>query len=314
MRVCKALGVILFAAGLVLFLLPFSIAHSAAQAWRSASIIAMLVVGVILLVAFGLVERFVSPKPFIPFPLIANRTVFGVCLLNGVYHIAFYCWSSYFSSYLQVVYGLTITQAGWINGAHDILSSLWQIFVGFLFRKTGSYKWLLILAIPLYTLAVGLMILFREPSFNIGLTILCQVFIALSGSTIFLTEQVAILAVSDHQDIAALLALLGAISFVAGAIGNSISGAIWSNTLPQQLQRLLPDELKPHWASIYRDLKVQLSYPRGSAGRDAIVAAYAVAQQRMLIAGTAVMALAIVAVFCIQNIKLTRKQVQGVVL
>lgn len=309
-----ALGVVLFAAGLVLFLLPFSLSDSTARSWESASTLSMLIIGVVLLVCFGLVERFISPVPFIPFRLITNRTVIGVCLLDAAYQIAYYCWGSYFSSYLQVVYGLTITQAGWVSGIYDIIAGLWLLFAGYLIRRTGYYKWLLWGAVPLYTLAVGLMIYFRQPSFSIGYVIMCQVFIALGGATMTLTQQVALLAVSDHQDVAALLALLGTIGYIGGAIGNSISGAIWTNTLPEQLQKLLPDSLKSQWEDIYNDLNVQLSYPKGTPARTSIIASYAVAQKRMLIAGTAIMAIALISLCFIQNIKLSRKQMKGMVL
>jgi predicted MFS family arabinose efflux permease len=167
---------VLLAAGLVLFLLPFSLADSTANDWRSASIISMLVVGFVLLVAFAFVERFV-PKPFLPFKLLASRTVMGACLLDATYQIAYYCWASYFSSYLQVVNGLTITQAGWVSGIFDIIAGLWLLFVGYLIRRTLRYKWLLLCAVPLYTLGVGLMIYFRQPHTNIGYIIMCQIMI-----------------------------------------------------------------------------------------------------------------------------------------
>lgn len=46
-------GIILICAGFSLFLLPFSLATSSAQQWRSGHIIAMLVIGFCCLIAFG---------------------------------------------------------------------------------------------------------------------------------------------------------------------------------------------------------------------------------------------------------------------
>lgn len=91
-------GVILIAAGLVLFLLPFSIAESAAQEWRSAHIIVMLVIGVACLIGFAVFERWVAPKPFIPYKLLLSRNIMGACFLDATYQIAYYCWNSYFTS------------------------------------------------------------------------------------------------------------------------------------------------------------------------------------------------------------------------
>ena len=158
------------------------------------------------------------------------------------------------------------------------------------------------------------MIAFRQPGTSIGLTIMCQVLIAFAGSTFILVQQVAVQSVAEHKDVASVLALLGLFGYIGGAIGNSISGAVWTNTLPEKLQELLPVAIKPEWEAIYGDLEKQLSYPMGTPARDAIIEAYAAAQSRMLIAGTAVMALAFIAVLVIKDVKLDRKQMKGVVL
>lgn len=100
-----------------------------------------------------------------------------------------------------------------------------------------------------------------------------------------------------------MLALLSTFGNIGGAVGSSVSGAIWTNTLPVKLRLYLPDELKDQWETIYEDLEEQLKYPVGSAARTAIQSAYAVAQRNMMIAGTAIMGLAIVAVAIMRNIK-----------
>lgn len=306
------LGVVLLAAGLVLFLLPFSIAEAAANKWRSAHIIAMLVLGLVCLFAFVLVERYISPKPFVPYHLLLSRNVLGACLLDATYQIAYYCWNSYFSSYLQVVYGLTLSQAGYIGGIFDVVSGVWLLVVGVLMRLTGRYKWLLLVSVPLYILFVGLLIHFRRPGTPVGLVVMCEIFIAFAGGTMIIGQQIAVMASAAHSDVAAVLAILGLFGYMGGAVGNSISGAVWTHTLPGALRRLLPDDVKGDWETIYDDLEVQLSYPVGSATRSAIMDAYAETQSRMLVAGTAIMALALVWVVMLKDIRLTDvKQVKG---
>lgn len=272
----------------------------------------MLVIGFLLLVAFPFAERY-AKRPFIPWHLLLSRNILGTCLLDASWQIAYYCWNSYFSSYLQVVWGLSITEAGWVGGVFDIISGCWLIVVGLLIRKTGRYKWLFLAAVPLYTLGVGLMIHFRMPDQSIGYVIMTQVFIAFAGSTLISCQQVAVLSVAEHKDVASVLALLGLFGYVGGAIGNSISGAIWTNTLPSALQRMLPADIEPRWEAIYGDLPTQLSFPMGSPARTAIIDSYALAQKKMLIAGTAIMALAMICVFFIRDIRVDRKQMKGMV-
>lgn len=50
---------------------------------------------------------------------------------------------SYFTSYLQVVYHLSISTAGYISSIYDVVAAVWMFPVGYLIRRTGQYKWLL---------------------------------------------------------------------------------------------------------------------------------------------------------------------------
>ncbi|KAE8152268.1 major facilitator superfamily domain-containing protein [Aspergillus avenaceus] len=297
------IGILLLIAGFTLFLLSFVLAGSTAGQWRSAKILCMLIIGGMVIIIFGLYERFWSPKPFIPHHLLTSRTVIGACLLDFTYQVSYYCWNAYFTSYLQVVYNASITQAGYISAIFDLIDPLWLIGCGYLIRVTGQFKWQLMWAVPLYILTGGLMIYFRSPGHSIGYMCMCEIFLGISGGTMILIEQVAVLAASKHEDYAAMLALLSLFGNLGGSVGNSISGAIWTNTFPAKLRGLLPDADKDKWEDIYGSLDVQLSYPVGSEVRNAINSAYALSQRDMLIAGTAIMALSIGWVFMIRNIR-----------
>lgn len=307
------LGVFLLAGGLVLFLLPFTIAGSAQDGWSQGYIIAMLVIGFVMLISFGLVERFVSPVPFLPWEILASRTVLGACMQDFCYQVAYYCWHDYYTSYLQVVYNESIAGAGYIDSIFNVVSGVWLLFVGLAIKKTGRFRWLLYFSVPLYMLGVGLMIYFRNPSWGVGYTIMCQIFIAFGGGTMIIVQQVAVLAAADHNNVASVLALLGVFGYIGGAIGSSISGAIWTHTLPGNLQRLLPADAVADWETIYESLDVQLSYDVGTPVREAIALAYADSQRSMLIAGTAVMSLSLIWMFVIRDIKLDKNvQTKGV--
>ncbi|KAI3154706.1 hypothetical protein DTO046C5_8557 [Penicillium roqueforti] len=296
-------GIFLMIGGTILFLTSFNIAGNTEGQWQSPKIIAMMVVGFCVLVAFVGYERWLAPKPFIPFYLLTDRTVIGACLLDITYQVSYYCWASYFTSYLQVVYNTSLMQAGYISAIFDFMDPIWLIGCGFLIRHTGRFKWLLCCALPLYLLASGLMIYFRQPGHNIGYMCMCQIFLAVGGGTFILIEQVSVLAAASHEDYAAMLALLSTFGNIGGAVGSSVSGAIWTNTLPGKLRQNLPADLKDQWEDIYESLDVQLSYAVGSPARIAIQNAYAFSQRNMMIAGTAVMGLSIIWVLMMRNIK-----------
>lgn len=138
-----ALGVVLFSAGLTVFLLPFTIAYTAPEGWSSGYIIAMLVIGFVALVAFGLYESLVAPKPMLGFAFLSDRTVIGACALDATYQVSYYCWANYFSSFLQVVNNLTLAEAGYVGNTFNVVSGVLLLVVGYLIRRTGRFKWLL---------------------------------------------------------------------------------------------------------------------------------------------------------------------------
>lgn len=289
--------------GTILFLTSFNIAGNTQGQWKSPKIIAMMVVGFCVLVGFAVYERWLAPKPFIPYHLLTDRTVIGACLLDITYQVSYYCWASYFTSYLQVVYNTSLTQAGYISAIFDFMDPIWLIGCGFCIRQTGRFKWLLWFAVPLYLLASGLMIYFRSPGHSVGYQCMCQIFLAVGGGTLILIEQISVMAASTHEEYAAMLALLSTFGNIGGAVGSSVSGAIWTNTLPVKLREFLPAELKDQWSVIYEDLEIQLSYPVGSPARIAIQDAYAFSQRNMMIAGTAIMGLSLAWVAIMRNIK-----------
>lgn len=302
-------GVFLFSSGLTVFLLPFTIADAAPNGWASDYIIAMLVVGFVVLIFFCFFEKMLAPKPMINFVFLTNRTVIGACLLDATYQISYYCWANYFTSFLQVVNNVTIAEAGYISNTFDVVSGVLLLLVGYLIRRTGRFKWLLYIAVPLYMFAQGLMIYFRRPNQSVGYLVMCEVFISIGGSVFIIVQQISILAAVDHQHVAAALALLSVIGTVGNAMGATISGAIWTNTFYKALERFLPESALPDIDAIYEDLDTQLSYEVGSPERIGIQQAYGYTQTRMLAAGLAIMGLSIFWVMLLRNLDL-RKRVQ----
>jgi hypothetical protein len=307
-------GVVLFAGGLTVFLLPFTLATSAPKGWKTDYIIAMIVVGVVVLVLFALYQVYLAPTPFLKSRFLFDRTVMGACLLDFTYQMSYYCWNSYFSSFLQVVNNLTVAEAGYVGSTFQVVSGVLLFIVGYLIRRTGYFRWLLIIGVPLYIFAQGLMIHFRQPNGYIGYIVMCEIFISVGGSVFILCMQLAVLAAVDHQHVAAALAVLFVFGTIGGAIGNAISGAIWTNTFSKALMRYLPESAQGQVAAIMGSLPVQLSYPVNSPERLGIQRAYGYAQTRMLAAGTGLMALSFIWVFMMRNYNVKKMtQTKGVV-
>jgi hypothetical protein len=228
--------------------------------------------------------------------------------------IAYYCWNSYFTSFLQVVNNLPPSEAGYVSNTFEIVSGVLLFIVGYGMHKTGRFKWLLCVGIPLYIFAQGLMIHFRQPGQSIGYLVMCEVFISIAGATFILCMQVGILAAVEHQFVATALATLSVTGNIGAAVGGTISAAIWTNSFEKKLLEYLPASALENAALIAGDLDSQLAYEIGSPERLAIQKAYGWGQARMLGAGCGIMAISLISLFLIKNYDLRKiKQTKGTV-
>ena len=308
-----AVGLILISGGVALFLLPFNLYTIQAKEWKSPLIICLLVFGMLLMVAFVVWERFFAPVTFIPYSLLLDRTVFGACMLSAALFVTYNCWNSYFTSYLQVVNDLSVTNAGYVVQTYTVGIVLSSLAAGLLIHYTGRYKPVcLYFGLPLSILGLGLMINFRHPDGYIGYIVMCQIFVSFAAGTIIICDEIAIMAAASHQQIAVVLAVLGLFGNIGGAIGLTVAAAIWQDIFPKKLAEYLPASELPNLPIIYEDITEQLSYAVGSPARTAIQHAYGDAQKMMLITGTAVWAVGIVAVVMWRDIRVAGiKQTKG---
>ncbi|KAI1110177.1 siderophore iron transporter mirB [Nemania sp. NC0429] len=304
---------ILLSAGFTLFLLPFSIYSYQTYGWRDPLTISFIVVGVVLIGAAVVWEKYFAPVQYMPWSLLKDRTVIGACVLAAVLFVEYYIWTAYFNSFLQVVLRTNIWQTGYIGSIYSIGSCFFSIPVGYAIRRTGRFKWVaLYFGVPVTILAIGLLIQFRHAGTNLGWIIFVEIIYAFAGGASVIAEQVAVMAAAAHQEVAVVLAVEGMFSSVGGGIGSTVAGAIWTGVFPQKLMEYLPEESKANFTAIYGDLTVQIGYPVGSATHQAIIMAYDDALKNMFIAATAITVLGLAGVIAWRDIKIKDvKQVKG---
>lgn len=312
-REFDVIGLLLITVGLVLFLLPFNIYSYQKDGWRSPLVISFIIIGFFLIVAFVIWERNYAPVKFIPYHLLLDRTVLASCVFAAVGFISYYIWDAFFYAFLVIVVNLSNKHALYTTQAYNVGSCLWGVFAGWFLRATGRYKpAVLYFGMPLLTLGVGLMIKFRHPGVNVGYIIMCQIFVAFGGGTNVIGQEVAIMSRVKHQHIAVVLAIQNMAASVGGAIGLSVSAAVWQAVFPKKLREYLPESAMGNFTSIAGSVTTQLTYPVGSPVRTAVQKAYGDAQQNMLIAATAVLAISFVCVALWHDVNVrTIKQTKG---
>lgn len=304
---------LLIIAGLALFLLSFNLYAKQPLQWRSPLIICFIVIGGLLIIAFVVWEKYFASVTFIPWNLMMDRTVFTTYTMAFSMYMAWYLWDSYFYSYLLVVYRMSISDATYVTNIYTIGSTFWCLVMGVIIRYNGRLKWqALYFGVPLSMLGVGLMINFRQPDVNIGYIVMCQIFIAFGGGTLVICEQMTVMAVAPHQYVPAVLSMENMIISIGSAIGSTISAALWTGIFPQKLAQYLPAESQGNLTTIYGDITVQMSYPDGSASRDAITRSYSETQRLMLITATCLYSVALFSVMCWKDVDVKHlKKVKG---
>ncbi|RKK60164.1 Siderophore iron transporter mirB [Fusarium oxysporum f. sp. cepae] len=305
------IGLFLTSAGWALLLLPFSIAATAPNGWATGYIIAMPILGVVLIASFVVWEKFFAPVPYFPFHLLADRTILGACLIYGIMLASIFCWDTYYGSYLQVVHFESVTTSGYILNSFSLMAAFVGPFVGIAIRYLGRFKWPSFVGVPFLVLGTALLIHFRHPETAVNWLVMCQLFNGIYSGIWSLTARIAVMSSVKHQDVAVALAIWGMFGGIGSSIGVAIAGGIWTNMLPTELAKQLPESAKNMTATIYGDINVQLSYPAGSPERDAIIAAYDFVQKKMIYAGCAFIPLCVICLFMWRNIDIKEKDAQS---
>lgn len=122
----------------------------------------------------------------------------------------------------------------------------------------------------------------------------------------------AMMAPSDHQHIAVILAILNLFSSVGAAAGGTVATAIWTGVFPARLDQYLPAGIDRK--RVYGSLWTQMSYKKGTPARIGIDRAYGDAQRYMLITSLCLLGGALICTALWRDINLKKtKQVKGIV-
>ncbi|KAL3459787.1 siderophore iron transporter mirA [Aspergillus heterothallicus] len=304
-------GVILLVTGLSLILVPVSLTGSFnPQRWKEGSFIAMLVVGVFIFAAFLVWDFKFAAKPFIPRRM-TNRTVLAGCFVQTFDFMSYTLFTIFFPSYLQVPGQFQPAHATRIDNSLRVAFQIAGLLVAVGMRYTKNSQYWLLAGPPLVIIGQGLMIYLVDEANGTEVTFIVSKVISGIGRALWQTAgQVSVQAVVPRQDVAVVTGLFQAANSVGGAIGTSVAGAIWRNTLPDKLKTYLPDNEKDAALSIFQSLPVAKSYEPGTPTRLAINRAYWEAQKILAIVSTCLCVPNLVAMFFMKDVKLDEADVK----
>ncbi|GFF43697.1 siderophore iron transporter mirC [Aspergillus udagawae] len=279
-------GLILLSAAVTLILVPLTLAANSKNGWKSDSIVAMIIVGLICLIALPFWEssKRLAPKPLLSLHLLKQRTALAGCTLAFWYFMAFYfSVQPYFYSYLQVVQGYDVATAGRFTQTFAFTSTIAAFTVSILIKYTRRYRIFVIAGCVIYIIGMVLMMVTRREGSTPTQVLVTQVVVGIGGGLLNVPVQLGVQASASHQEVAAATAMFLTSMEMGGAVGAALSGAVWTHNIPRKLRLYLPEENKGDADAIFGKITKALSYPLGSPVRVAINQAYQETFKKLLI-------------------------------
>ncbi|KAI0898075.1 MFS general substrate transporter [Annulohypoxylon nitens] len=309
-------GCLLLIAGLSLILIPISLTGSSnSLAWKNANFIAMVVVGFVLFALFFVWDSLFAKKPFIPFRLVRHKTIVAACVLSICDFMHYSLFTVFFPSYLQVAGHFSAGHATRIDNSLRVAFQIASLVVAALMHYSKRAKIWVLIGVCLCILGQGLQIYLininGDHPANEASFITAKTLVGVGRGFYQTAAQVCLQAVVERDEVAVATGVYFAAMNFGGAIGTSISGAIWRSNLLYKLTSYLPTASKSKASSIFGSIVVAQKFAVGSAERIAIDRAYRETQKLLAIAATCVLVPMLVAMWFIKNVDLTKDQRKG---
>ncbi|CAM0141654.1 hypothetical protein VKS41_000762 [Umbelopsis sp. WA50703] len=300
------IGVILLTAMLALILIPLTIAGGTSANWHKGDVIAMLVIGILCIPAFAVWELKFARHPCVPFHLLNNRTILAGLMIAMMLNMCWYLQGDYLYTVLSVSFDESVISATRITSLYSFCSVITGVIGGFVIRYIRRIKWVAVTGTLIFISALGMMIKYRSASDNGHAGVIgAQILLGVGGGLFPYPVQALVQASTKHEHVAMITALYLTTYQIGSAIGNSISGAIWTNTLPAQLAQNL-GSLNASLADIAYSSPFTFiaEYPMGTPERTAVIDAYNHSQKLLTITGTCLAIPVIIAALLLGNPRL----------
>ncbi|KAH7922339.1 hypothetical protein BV22DRAFT_1121535 [Leucogyrophana mollusca] len=264
-------GLTLLGAAISLILLPLTLAQGN---WKHPSTIIMLVIGVVLLGVFAFWDLRIAKRPVIAPRFLRNRSVVFASLIGFFDFMSYYLTYTYLYSFVLVVKPWSLVDATYFMQAQTVALTFFGILAGVSMHYFHRYKYVLILGLVIRLTGVSLMIHSRGANGSDAELVWTQILQGFGGGLSAVSSQVGAQAAVPHVDVAIITAIVLLLTEIGGAVGNACAGAIWSNTMPSNLEKYLPWLTDAQRAALYGSITSVTSSPRGDPVREGVILAY----------------------------------------
>ncbi|KAF9872848.1 hypothetical protein CkaCkLH20_09711 [Colletotrichum karsti] len=302
-------GLIILGTAFSLILLPFTLAEDADGGWASGRIIAMLVVGFVLLIAFVLFEMYVAPKPLMTKRILQNRTFLASAAIYTFNQMASSVRNTYFSSYVYIIKEWSTYEWTIFLGITTMGLSIMGPIVGLIQRSTHRYKSMMLFGAAARLVAYGLLVqsnglmIQDTPRLVVAQLLYCL------GSFNVVGARVGSQASVPHEDMASIIAILTLWSTLGSSVGSAVSSAIWTNEMLDRMRMEMPGVDEKTLAKLYGSIKkLRTTYAFDDPVRQGAIRAYAFVNGHIAITALLLAAVPLVATFFMPDFYLGKQQ------
>ncbi|KAI8804129.1 siderophore iron transporter 1 [Cladochytrium replicatum] len=264
-------GIILLIAVMGLILTPLTIAGGSTPAWQTPQIITPIVIGILLVPALVLWELR-TKNPFLPFTLLKNRGIWSALAIAVFLTCSWYLQGAFLYTVLVVAFDFSVADATRISLIYHVTGAVTSFLLSYIIYRVRRIKIFVIIGSFIFVAAFGVLIYFRGGADNpsrIGV-IMGEVLLGIAGGFVPIPTQAALQVATRHENMAVITGLFLASYQVGSALGNTISGAVWTQTLYSSLESTLGNATLAE--SVYGDPFSAIDmYPFGTPERTAIV-------------------------------------------
>ena len=266
------LGFVSIITGTAVFLIGLELG-GVSYPWSSATVVCLLVFGIVIIALFVLVEHRLASNPIVPLHILTSRSNAASLSANFCHGLVFMAGTYYLPFYFQAVLGATPLLAGVYLLPYIITLSLMATASGIIIKRTGTFRLLITSGLALMTLGFGLFI--DLPAYGGWARIVVfQILAGLGVGCLFQSPLVALQVQVHKQDIASVTGVFGFSRNLSTAISVCIGGAILQNQIATRvgpdvsgLPSAVAQALQGGWVGTYESIPASVFGPQ----RDAVL-------------------------------------------
>ncbi|KAF2644786.1 fungal trichothecene efflux pump [Massarina eburnea CBS 473.64] len=228
-------GIFLFIAGTVLFLIGLSWGGTT-YPWKSAAVLCTILIGALILVAFALYEQFVfKGQAIMPPRLFKKLEYVAIVMVATIGAMVYYALTVLWPTILGTVYTTSITKIGWASSVVGGGILLGQVFGGFALSYLPKVKWQLVILSTMGTAFLAAQAGLQADAYATFITLG-----VLATFVIGWVDNISFPGVTllwESQDIGLATGVLGSIRAIGGAVAQTVYVSILTNKVTEYLPK-----------------------------------------------------------------------------